>query len=212
MATEGILRKPGDQATKKVNVKGHALQISQLPLQSKEKVTFIQSKYQPSNVTSKKVHRPTKFVPVLVFIPRPLDGDQVSLQGFLGEDWLEHIVGEQVTEVLEKADGAFSAPNEMATVAFGDVAVDFVRMEAFRKNKPVALTTLHFKTLRYLTRHARRVISRDELLTEVWGYDHYPTTRSVDNVILQLRQKLELNPSRPVHFRTKRGTGYQFLP
>lgn len=193
-------------------MKGHVLQISHPSLQSKEEITSVQAKYPPSNATLKRVHQSTTFVPVLVFIPGSVDGDQVSLRSSLGGYWLEHLVGEQLTEVVEKGVGAFKEPNEMATLAFGDVAVDFLRMEAFRKNEPVALTTLHFKTLRYLTLHARRVISRDELLNEVWGYNHYPTTRTVDNVILQLRQKLELNPSRPVHFLTIRGTGYKFLP
>jgi DNA-binding response OmpR family regulator len=125
---------------------------------------------------------------------------------------LHHIDDARLTEIVEKELAHLQRPNRDAAVAFGDVTVDFVTMEAFRKNEPVALTTLQFKTLRYLTRHARRVISRDELLNEVWGYEHYPTTRTVDNVILKLRQQLESNPSRPVHLRTIHGAGYQFLP
>ena len=81
-----------------------------------------------------------------------------------------------------------------------------------RKGEPVMLTALEFKTLKYLAQNARRVISRDELLNEVWGYENYPCTRTVDNHILRLRQKLEKNPSRPVHFRTVHGAGYKFLP
>jgi DNA-binding response OmpR family regulator len=56
------------------------------------------------------------------------------------------------------------------------------------------------------------VISRDELLNEVWGYESYPCTRTVDNHILRLRKKLEPEPRRPRHFRTVHGTGYKFLP
>ena len=73
------------------------------------------------------------------------------------------------------------------------------------------LTALEFKTLRYLVENARRVISRDELLNEVWGYQNYPTTRTVDTHILRLRQKLEKDPTDPVHFRTVHGTGYKFV-
>jgi len=60
--------------------------------------------------------------------------------------------------------------------------------------------------------NARRVISRDELLNEVWGYENYPCTRTVDNHIMRLRHKLEQIPSRPAHFRTVHGTGYKFTP
>jgi DNA-binding response OmpR family regulator len=84
-------------------------------------------------------------------------------------------------------------------------------MEAFRKSEPVVLTTKEFQTLRYFIQHAGRVISREELLNEVWGYENYPCTRTVDNRVLRLRQKLERDPSRPAHFRTIHGAGYKFL-
>jgi DNA-binding response OmpR family regulator len=94
----------------------------------------------------------------------------------------------------------------------GDVTIDFSAMEALHKGLPVVLTALEFKTLKYLVQNARRVISRDELLNEVWGYENYPCTRTVDNHILRLRQKLESDPSRPAHFQTIHGAGYKFLP
>jgi DNA-binding response OmpR family regulator len=95
---------------------------------------------------------------------------------------------------------------------FGEVTVNFSAMESHRKGQPVALTCKQFKTLAYLIKNARRVITRDELLNEVWGYQCYPCTRTVDNHILQLRRKLEAEPARPKHFQTVRGTGYRFLP
>jgi DNA-binding response OmpR family regulator len=85
-------------------------------------------------------------------------------------------------------------------------------MEVHRNGQSVALTRKEFKTLEYLIKNARRVISRDELLNMVWGYEHYPCTRTVDNHIFRLRQKLECDPSRPVHFCTVHCTGYKFLP
>ena len=95
---------------------------------------------------------------------------------------------------------------------FGDVTVDFTKMELTRLNQPVALTRQEFKTLRFFTRNAERVIPREELLNEVWGYQNYPSTRTVDNHILRLRQKLERDPSYPAHFKTVHGTGYKFVP
>jgi DNA-binding response OmpR family regulator len=85
-------------------------------------------------------------------------------------------------------------------------------MEALRKGEPVVLTTLEFNALKYLTQYPGRVISRDEMLNEVWGYENYPVTGTVDNTIFRLRRKLERDPSSPVHIRTLHGAGYKFVP
>jgi hypothetical protein len=98
------------------------------------------------------------------------------------------------------------------TFVFGEVTVNVSAMETLRKGQPVALTCKQFKTLAYLIKNPRRVISRDEFLNEVWGYQCYPCTRTVDNHILQLRRKLETKPTRPKHFQTVHGAGYRFLP
>ena len=105
-----------------------------------------------------------------------------------------------------------NARSAESDLGFGDVNVNFSSMEASLEGEPVKLTAMEFKTLKYLAQNTRRVISRDELLNEVWGYENYPCTRTVDNHILRLRQKLEKDPSRPVHFRTVHGVGYKFLP
>jgi DNA-binding response OmpR family regulator len=94
---------------------------------------------------------------------------------------------------------------------FGAVTVDFIKMEITREGQPVALTAQEFKTLKFMAQNPDRVISRDELLNEVWGYQNYPSTRTVDNHILKLRQKLEKDPANPAHFRTVHGMGYKFV-
>jgi DNA-binding response OmpR family regulator len=96
-------------------------------------------------------------------------------------------------------------------VAFDGIAVDFTKMEVTRNGEPVVLTAQEFKTLKFMVQNAERVITRDELLNEVWGYQNYPTTRTVDNHILKLRQKLERDPANPMHFRTVHGVGYKFV-
>jgi DNA-binding response OmpR family regulator len=100
---------------------------------------------------------------------------------------------------------------EVQVVSFDGISVDFRKMEIKRDGKPVVLTAQEFKTFQFLVQNADRVISRDELLNEVWGYQNYPSTRTVDNHILKLRQKLEKDPSSPVHFRTVHGMGYKFV-
>jgi len=94
---------------------------------------------------------------------------------------------------------------------FAGISVNFTKMEVLREGEPVILTAQEFKTLKFLLQNPERVISRDELLNEVWGYQNYPSTRTVDNHILKLRQKLERDPANPVHFRTVHGVGYKFV-
>ncbi|HEY7099976.1 MAG TPA: response regulator transcription factor [Terriglobales bacterium] len=97
------------------------------------------------------------------------------------------------------------------TASFASISVDFTRMEVTRDGQVIGLTAQEFKTLKFLLQNPERVISRDELLNEVWGYQNYPSTRTVDNHILKLRQKLETDPANPVHFRTVHGMGYKFV-
>jgi DNA-binding response OmpR family regulator len=95
---------------------------------------------------------------------------------------------------------------------FEDVMVDFSKMEITRGGEKIAVTAKEFKTLEFLTKNAERTISRDELLDKVWGYQDYPCTRTVDNHMLRLRQKLESDPSNPSHFLTVHRLGYKFVP
>jgi DNA-binding response OmpR family regulator len=95
---------------------------------------------------------------------------------------------------------------------FEDVTVDFLKTEITRGGKKVTVTAKEFKTLEFLTKNAKRTISRDELLGKVWGYQDYPCTRTVDNHMMRLRQKLESDPSHPSHFLTVHGLGYKFVP
>ena len=97
-------------------------------------------------------------------------------------------------------------------LAFHDVCVDFTSMEATRAGKPLSMTAREFKLLRFFASSPERVISREELLNEVWGYQNYPSTRTVDNHVLRLRQKLEPDPANPRFFLTMHGAGYKFLP
>lgn len=98
------------------------------------------------------------------------------------------------------------------TFRFGDITIDFVRMHLSRAGQQLAATAQEFKILRFLVQNPERVISREELLNAVWGYQNYPTTRTVDTHMLKLRQKLEVNPADPAHIVTVHGVGYKFVP
>lgn len=103
-------------------------------------------------------------------------------------------------------------PSPQNTYHFGECDVDFKKMTVQRAGYPVALTAHEFKLLKFFTENAERVLTREVLLNEVWGYNFYPTTRSVDNQILKLRQKLEPDPANPKHLLTIYGAGYKFVP
>ena len=104
------------------------------------------------------------------------------------------------------------APAAASVYRFADCEIDFRCMNATRHGVPVVLTAHEFKLLKFFTENPGRVLSRDVLLNEVWGYNAYPTTRTVDNQILKLRQKLETEPANPQHLLTIYGAGYKFVP
>jgi DNA-binding response OmpR family regulator len=103
-------------------------------------------------------------------------------------------------------------PDPLDVFVYANVAISFSAMEVRRSGQLIPLTRKEFSTLAYLLKNSPRVISRDELLNEVWGYESYPCTRTVDNHILRLRKKLEPEADRPKHFRTVHDIGYRFLP
>jgi len=93
---------------------------------------------------------------------------------------------------------------------FGDVEVDFAHFTVNRGGRVFDLTALEVDVLRYLIAHRGEVVSREALLEKVWGYDKFPTTRTIDNHILKLRKKIENDPSRPRHIFSIYGEGYRF--
>jgi len=117
-------------------------------------------------------------------------------------------------ELLARVRAALrSAQANLANVfCFDDVTVSFPSAEVVRGGCSVALTAKEFKILKFMIRNACRVISRTELLNEVWGYHDYPFTRTVDTHIQKLRHKLERDPSHPIHFLTLPCIGYKFVP
>jgi len=121
--------------------------------------------------------------------------------------WTELVA--QVHELV----GESSTLLECKLARFGHVRVDLAKMEVSRSSgEPIILTIQEFKTLKCFLLNPDRIFSRDELLNEAWGYKNYPSTRTVDNHVLRLRQKLESDPSRPVHFLTIHKVGYKFAP
>ena len=103
------------------------------------------------------------------------------------------------------------APPRGAIYRFGESEVNFDTWEASGRGRPVRLTSLEMKLLKYLVEHEGSVVSREELLKNVWGMTRAPATRTIDTFIFNLRKYFEADPSRPVHFLSVRGTGYRFV-
>lgn len=121
--------------------------------------------------------------------------------------WTELVA--QVHEFVRQSNALL----EQRIARFGDVSVDFAKMEMSRSSgAPMRLTIQEFKTLKCFLSNPGRTLSRSELLREAWGYQNYPSTRTVDNHVLRLRQKIEKDPTRPVHFLTVHRVGYKFVP
>ena len=98
----------------------------------------------------------------------------------------------------------------MQHLQFSGVTIDFQKYDVTKDASPVDLTRKEFGIIRYLASRPGVVVGREELLNEVWGYDAYPSTRTVDNHIASLRSKLESDPANPRHFLTVHGVGYKF--
>ena len=150
---------------------------------------------------------------MIVLVPKSAVHDKTA-QKKLGPN--ESVAGlidtSDVCLPLDAAKAWLRNPNATDTFEFGEVTGCFSAMEIHRNGRPVILTCKEFKTLAYLIKNPGRVISRDELLDEVWGYQNYPCTRTVDNHILRLRKKLETEPAHPKHLHTVHSSGYKFLP
>jgi DNA-binding response OmpR family regulator len=94
---------------------------------------------------------------------------------------------------------------------FGRVELDFEKYEVTVRGEPVEMTQKEFEIMRFFIRHRGEVVTRDKLLNEVWGYEAYPTTRTVDTHVLKLRKKLEEDPANPKYILSVYGEGYKFV-
>ena len=157
-----------------------------------------------------KQHTPA--VPIIVLSAASDVSDKVLLLELGADDYVTKPFSPR--ELLARVRAALrrtSRPAPTEKFSFDSIHIDFTKMEVLREGKTVALTAQEFKTLKFMVQNPERVITRDELLNEVWGYHNYPSTRTVDNHILKLRQKLEKEPANPIHFRTVHGVGYKFV-
>jgi len=114
----------------------------------------------------------------------------------------------RVKAVLRRARGT---PRQQEKYSFGEVEVNLRSCQVSKKGKTLEFSSKEFELLKYFLHHSGETLSRDRLLEEVWGYDRFPTTRTVDAHIVRLRQKVEPKPDEPRFILTVHGTGYKFV-
>jgi DNA-binding response OmpR family regulator len=152
-------------------------------------------------------------MPILMLTARGEESDRVLGLDLGADDYVTkpfsiREVLARVRALLRRAHPTPLLPEE---VRFDDVVVDFMRYEAMKAGVPVEMTRKEFGVLRLLAAKVGQVVTRDDLLNEVWGMENFPVTRTVDNHIALLRAKLEKNPSEPCRFITIHGVGYKLV-
>jgi two-component system alkaline phosphatase synthesis response regulator PhoP len=150
-------------------------------------------------------------IPVIMLTARGEEADRVQGLELGADDYVTKPFG--LRELMARIRAVLRRPGprqKFEEFAFGDVRIRLRGRQIFRAGKEVRLTRKEFDLLRYLVEHRDEVITRDRLLDEVWGYEQFPTTRTVDTHILRLRQKFEVDPERPAYILTVHGQGYRF--
>ena len=151
-------------------------------------------------------------IPILMLTAKTEEADRVlgldtGADDYLGKPFSLKELLARVRALLRRSQ---TLPDALAELRFEDVDIDFQKFVARRAGKPVEMTRKEFATLRFLAERPGQVVTREQLLNEVWGYESYPISRTVDNHIAGLRSKLEKVPSRPRYIRTVHGVGYKF--
>ena len=160
----------------------------------------------------RKIKKEKTDLPIIMLTARGSEMDKVSGLDTGADDYVTKPFS--LPELLARIRAAFrrikDEPDAPDEYSFGNIKLDFKKLKAFAGDKEIFLSAREFAIIQYLISHEGEAIHRHDLLNEVWGYEAIPTTRTVDNFILDLRKKLEDNPSEPKHILSVRGVGYRF--
>ena len=150
--------------------------------------------------------------PLILLTARSAEVDKVLGLELGADDYLAKPFG--MRELVARVKALLrrtQTSSEIDKVEFGEVVVDFKAYKAEKSSNALELSAREYRLLRYLIVKNGSVVTRDELLDEVWGYNSYPSTRTVDNHIARLRQKIEVDGANPRHIVTVHGVGYKFI-
>jgi DNA-binding response OmpR family regulator len=151
--------------------------------------------------------------PVVMLTARNQETDKVLGLELGADDYVTKPFS--ITELLARVRAvlrrAGSRPPAADVYRIGDLEIDFRVHQARRGKQRVEFTAREFELLRYFVTHIGQVVTREQILNEVWGYEEFPTTRTIDNFVAKLRQKIERAPHAPEHILTIHGSGYKFV-
>jgi DNA-binding response OmpR family regulator len=154
-------------------------------------------------------------IPIIVLTARTDEIDEITLLKMGADNYLKKPVSiHKLLAYVESALRRAKTGEVLPVVDFfqsDDLYIDFKKQEAFKDKQPIELSTREFETLRYLLQRAGEVVSRDDILDNVWEDDAFPTPRTVDNCILKIRKKIEDDPANPQYIITYYRSGYKFI-
>ena len=158
-----------------------------------------------------KAQRPS--IPIIMLTARGQEVDKVVGLELGADDYVTKpfSIRELLARVKAVLRRSRPIPDQKARYNFGDVELDLHSCQVLRQGKLLDFSSKEFELLKYFLLHPGQTLSRDRLLEEVWGYEHFPTTRTVDAHIVRLRQKVEPKPEEPRFILTVHGTGYKFV-
>jgi len=151
--------------------------------------------------------------PILILTSKQEEMDKVLLFELGADDYVIKPPGirelhARVNALIRRSS---NVKKQLEAYNFSDIKIDFKKQEAYKNNKQIKMSSKEFEILQYLIQHEGEVVSRSSLLDDIWGYDVFPTTRTVDNYILNIRKKIEDDPSSPIHLITVHTSGYKFI-
>jgi len=153
--------------------------------------------------------------PIVMLTARSAETDKVLGLELGADDYVTKPFS--ITELLARVravlrrSGAQKPADPADIVRIGDIEIDFKLHQARRGKTRIEFTAREFDLLRYFVQHTGQVVTREQILNEVWGYEEFPTTRTIDNFVAKLRQKIERAPHAPEHILTIHGSGYKFV-
>jgi DNA-binding response OmpR family regulator len=162
----------------------------------------------------KRVRESGQSTPILLLTARGEEIDKVLGLELGADDYITKPFG--VRELLARVKAhlrrhSWHDRKPQALTSIGRLQIDFTAFAAFENQQEIKLSHKEFEILAFLHQHKNQVVSRYELLEKVWGYEEQPTTRTVDNFIVRLRQKIESNPNQPKVILTAHGSGYKMV-
>jgi DNA-binding response OmpR family regulator len=151
--------------------------------------------------------------PIIMITARNSEIDRVSGLDFGADDYIgkPFSISELMARVRAQLRRHERNNPEPGRLTFGRIVVEATRREVHRGSARLDLSSREFDLLVYLITHAGEAITRDQLLSDVWGYPELPLTRTVDNFVARLRNKIEERPHQPRHITTVHGVGYRFV-